>query len=202
MNKTNYPPHIEDVVMRAGVWNFGDYTFASGKKANNKFEIPDLLKDSEAKEVVLREMSKLVVAHSPDAIWGVPSGGQEFARHLRKALDVPVIFLRKVGSLAGSKEFEYDTRYDAKAARKAERMVGIEDITTELTSVDGVLRLPEINEKTEAIIALWRRGTPEVEKPLGVKVEWVIEEEVPNVITPEHPFYQQYAPLARRSEAV
>jgi orotate phosphoribosyltransferase len=202
MTKTDYARHIENVVMRAGVWHFGDYTFASGKKANNKLEIPELLEDPEAREVVLHEMGKLVVAHSPDAIWGVPSGGQEFARHLCKELDVPVIFLRKVGSLAGSKEFAYNTRYDAKAARKAECIVGIKDITTELTSVNGVLQLPELKEKTEAIVALWRRENSEVEKPLGVNVEWVVEDEVPNTITPEHPFYSQYAHLARRSETV
>jgi hypothetical protein len=107
------------------------------------------------------------------------------------------VYLKKESVKDGAKSFVYASRYDVKTAQHAERIVGIKDITTELTSVAGILEVPDLEEKTKAIVSLWRRGTSEVEKPLGVGVNWIIEEEVPNIITPEHLFYQRYAHLAR-----
>jgi orotate phosphoribosyltransferase len=88
---------IEDAVMHSGVWHFGDYTFAGGKKANNKLEIPPLLEDPEVKELVLDALTDLIAQHSPDALWGVPSGGQSFAHHLgkKRRLNLPVVYLKK-----------------------------------------------------------------------------------------------------------
>jgi orotate phosphoribosyltransferase len=188
----------KELAMQAGVWHLGNYTFASGKKANNKFEIPELLNDFEAREIALHAMVNLVLQHSPDALWGVPAGGQEFARQLAKECELPVIYLKKAPSSRGTKVFTYENRYIAQEAQSAERVVGIEGITNELTSVVGALELPELREKTNAIVAFWRRGTSDIERPLDVNIEWVVEQEVPNLITPDHPFYQQYAHLAIR----
>jgi orotate phosphoribosyltransferase len=192
--------NIENAIMASGVWHLADYVFASGKTANNKFEIPLLLEDEEASQLVLRELGGLAMAYEPDVLWGVPSGGEEFACYLGEELGLPVARLNKVSTSPGRKTFEYKTRYDERLAHRARRMVGLEDITTELTSVAGALELQNLKAKTTGVVAVWRRGTPEVEKDLGVEVSWLVKEAVPNMITPDHPFYKKYQHLATTHE--
>jgi orotate phosphoribosyltransferase len=187
---------IKDIIMQSGVWHLGAFVFASGKEANNKFEIPAILEREEVAEPLMRELGYLALEHSPDALWGVPSGGQEIACYLGGELGLPVVCLEKKLVTPGKKSFEYASRGAERLAQQATRIVGVEDITTEFTSLMGALELPVLRSKTQGIVSVWRRGTPDIERDIGIPVSWLAEEAVPNMITPNQPFYKKYAHLA------
>lgn len=192
-------------ILTAGVWELGEYVFAGNNEANNKLEMERLLNQPEKAELVLNLLGGLAIGSSfyPDAIWGVPNGGQEFAKVLGKRLKVPVVLLAKdkVNSSPGEKRFKFRSDEDEAIVDAAQNMVAVEDVTTKLTSLDGALQNPKLAKKTNYIVAIWRRGTEVIERKLYVPILWIIEEPLPNIITPDHPFYQRYHDLAVRQAA-
>ncbi len=190
---------IRESTLEAGVWLFGRFVFASLKEANNKLDMPRALRRDASRRPLIDRMGELTAAYDPDALWGVPSGGQEFAEELSetKWLGIPVISLVVVGKDAnGKKIFGYASAADRKMAARYPRKVGIEDLTTELTSINTTLQLPELADGTVAIVAGCRRGTPDVENLPDIPVHWAFEFQVPNIITPGHPHFQRYGHLA------
>jgi orotate phosphoribosyltransferase len=187
--------------LQAGVWVLGKFVFASGKVANNKLDMPRALQRTASREPLIGRMAELALAHEPDAIWGVPTGGQEYAVELAYTdalTDVPLVNLAVSRDGAGKKVFSFATSHDRIVAGRSSRMVGVEDVTNEFTSTKAVLAaLPEL-EGTVGIVAGARRGTPETEQPLSrrLSVDWAFEMPVPNVITPDHPLFQQYGQFA------
>lgn len=183
--------------LESGVWLLGDFTFASLKRANNKLDMPRALRRAISRRPLIDRMAELADEYKPEAVWGVPHAGQEYAQEVSDALEVPLIGLRMTGlDDQGKKKFGFWSNEDRKLARRCGRIVGIEDLTTEFTSFNATLRLPELADSTLAIVAGCRRGTPDVETRPNLPMAWAFEFQVPNVITKEHPLFVQYGHLA------
>lgn len=189
---------IRAAILDVGVWELGDCQFADGREANNKLVMDRLLGCPKQLEVVLRPLGALALQHRPDALWGVPSGGQLFAEALGEELGLPVIQLEKVDTSPGRKTFRYQSEKDRLLAQQAKRLVGIEDVTTTFTSLAGAMELPLLDQKTRAITAIWRRGSKEIERRLPVPIHWLVEEYMPNIMGPYHPFRLQHGYKAVR----
>jgi hypothetical protein len=180
--------------LKSGVWILGRFVFASGKEANNKFDMPVALRVQASRRPLIGRMAALAAVYDPDALWGVPSGGQEYAEELGEHMELPVIQL-SVTRANGKKEFHFATHHDRVLAARSVRKVGVEDITNEFTSTNATLLLPEL-QNTVGMVAGARRGTPETEQLPGMPVDWAFEMQVPNIITPDHPLFQQYGQFA------
>lgn len=188
---------IKEAILRAGVWQFGEYQLGSGKEANNRFEMPLVLDNPAARRLLLPALCRLVASYSPDSLWGVPSGGQEFASVVGQQPALPVIQLQELGR---GKELGIEYLYpkDRALATRAYRTVGLKDVIDDGTFIVRSLRLPELSEKTVAIVACWVRGILLARRSMLVK--GVVEEPVPNLISSSHPFYQRYGHFAVYSE--
>lgn len=189
-----------EAVLSAGTWELGEYTFATGRPANNKLFMERVLQHPEASKVILRSLGQLVLQHEPDVLWGVPAGGQEYAMALGAWLGIGVVMLEKEVNEAGRKTFRYKRARDRIRMEGAQCAVGVEDVTTTFTSIKGALLLPELQEKTLGAVAVWRRGQSDSERQINIPVHWLIEEPLPNHITTEHPFYKRYGHRAVRQQ--
>lgn len=188
-----------DAVMASEVWEFGDFTFASGKTANNKIQLPKVLDTIHAKGLLLGRMAELIQGYQPDMLWGVPDGGQEFAKVLGEDLGVPLLELERdeeASARMGTKIFKYVNDDEIANAEVAEKIVGIEDVSNELTSVVSALDLPVLSRKTVAVVIGFRRGSRKNEQPVSVPLEAAIDMPIPNIIDHNHPFFRKYGHLA------
>lgn len=184
-------------VLESGLWHLGAERFASGKVANNKLDMPEALHHPPARKLLIGRMGEVVMRYGIRQLWSVPSGGDDYADELTTDYDLlPPIRLRKVGAGPGWKTFAYATPDDEARALAADALIGVEDLTTELTSTAGGLAVAGLRERTMCMMAAWRRGSPELERDVGVPVAYAIEAEVPNIITPDHPFWQRWGHLA------
>jgi hypothetical protein len=138
---------------------------------------------SSLKDSIFSEIAELVVAHEPDALWGVPHGSQSLAnqisRKVRKThgLLIPVVNLRRIPRATdeADRPFSYWSSYDYKKTKGADRMVGIHGISSSVDEIDeALIALPDLRHKTEAIVGVWNLN-PSNNTPLGVKIEWIIE---------------------------
>ena len=68
---------------------FGDFTFASGIKSNNKFELELLPKI--AYNLATKILVDIIGKDKPDAVFGVPNGGNPIAYRVATRLKVPFI---------------------------------------------------------------------------------------------------------------
>lgn len=201
-----------EALLLSGAWELAEgeaWTFAGGQPANNKFHADRPLEAPESiRNKVLQPLGELVTHLGvPDALWGPPTGGQEYAKAIGERYDIPVIVLEKDIIEPGRRT--YVVAEESRAlAEGAETLVGIEDLTNRMTSTYGALQTPvsadstiTFDEKTLFMTAVVRRGTPEVERTLPVPIFWVVELPTPDLITPDHPVYQQFAHLAVKAAA-
>lgn len=190
----NYPSKEKEelitAVLKAGVWRFGELTSAAGKPMNNWFDMPLALKNEHARQLLIPALSRLALRGRPDAVWGVPRGGQIFAEEVAEDLGLPVIALKAFRIDGGPKQFRFLRRENEELAREATDLVGVEDVVNEGGSVWSALQTPLIREKTKRIVACMIRG--DLQHPFDIPVNGVIEELVPNEISSKHPFYSKY----------
>lgn len=188
---------VRAAILGAGVLRLGDMRFAGGQTANNKLDMTRLFEEGNraALHTVVAALGKAASWHHPDALWGVPAGGQRFARAVGQALDLPVLGLKKYTNHLGGRRFEYGE--DALVEPHV-RMVGVEDVTTTFGSVVGCLQLPELREATRAVVAIWCRGEEDPDDVImpdqQVVVEPLVVEPIPSYIRPSHPIYRQAVP--------
>lgn len=190
---------VRNAVLDAGVWRVGEeFTFASGEQANNKLEMDRLFLPENYRQLekVTAALAKIAVGANPDLLCGVPSGGQDLAVIVGQILRVPVISIDKNEALIpGEKNFHYTLEKDQQMVAAASRAVLIEDVTTSITSIGGVLKLDGLAEKTCRIVAVWRRGKPSEERLLPLppgSLHWIIQQSIPNQITKKYHFYELY----------
>jgi hypothetical protein len=171
--------------------------FASGKVANNKLEMPEALRYQPSRRLLIGRMGQVIVDHGVRLLWSIPTGGDDYADALTKefGLEAP-IRLRKVSAEPGRKVFAYNTPQDEARVLAGDKLIGVEDLTTELTSTDGALQVPGLRERTIGMVAAWRRGSPEQERDVHMPYEYAVEAPVPNIITTDHPFWQRWGHLA------
>lgn len=212
MSETLFSPHeietAREAVFAAEAWqivkDLGPWVqFASGKWANNKLLMDKPIADNQPTEIqgaLLNPLTKVVELAKADVLWGVVSGGQQYALKIGKLLDLPVARLKKMDNKPGLKTYSFLTDEDKYLANHAERLVGFEDAGTELTSLYGALRLsPQLRRMARATVAIgmgWRRGLFRYEKPLPVQVFPVVSEHIPNVISQKKAFFKKYGERA------
>jgi hypothetical protein len=201
-----------DVLLEIGSWeidpDFAPYvTFASGKEANNKISVDTALHDHPewVRNAICDPMETLVRASdSPiDTLWGVPSGGQEYAVELAHRLGVEVVRLIKVENQPGIKTYRPASDDDIEKLKAARHMAAIEDAGSEWTSLWGAMHnSPELSKlelhaRTNQVVVGWQRGLWSEVRNLHVsQVQAVVSEHVPNIITPGHPFFVRFGHLA------
>ncbi len=203
-------------VFEIGAWevdaNFEAYVeFASGKTANNKLDMELPIADFQPPAIQnawLDPMTKMADAENPDALWGIPSGGQSYATRIGERLGKPVLKIVKGKDLPGHKTYELDPEAadeNEEILASSSRFALFEDAISEFTSVFGALyyssQLRGVSRGTELVIGAWRRGNPAEERKVHRPVQAVITEEIPNIITPKHPFFKKYGKYAVMRQA-
>lgn len=84
---------------------YGNFTFASGIKSNNKFDL-ELLPD-DAHDLTADILVDIIGEKRPDMFFGVPNGGNPVAERVASRLRTPQILTYKEGNLPAIKEDSY-----------------------------------------------------------------------------------------------
>lgn len=152
---------------------FGDFTFASGMKSNNKFDL-ELLPD-DAYDLAT-DMLVDIISEKPDAVFGVPNGGIPIAERIASRLNVPLI------STYRTSEGTFHVREDSPIT--SGRVYGFEDaITTggstlkEKSAVEQYANLHGYSitvPKTFAIIRRMERNPETLLKPHGIDLSYIL----------------------------
>ncbi len=209
---------IIDAAFKEGIWRVGidpPITFASGKEANNKVDWEGLFSFPEdpsnlnaginfelsaAGSLVAGVLLEVVDQYAPDAVGGVPTGGQRYGRWVARELGIPFIRTEKDTNEPGIKTYRFADETERAKAMDSRRLAVIEDATTEFTSLVGYLALilETPGEREVGIRAIQRRddGANELELPEAVDIEWLIELAMPNMMTAEHPAFRRWGHLA------
>ncbi len=197
-----------DAVFEAGAWqivkDLGPWVqFASGRWANNKLLMDSLVSDDQPAEIqdaILNPLAKVVELSKADVLWGVVTGGQQYAVKLGERLDLPVVKLKKAENKPGFKTYHFVSDEDKELANHAQRLAGFEDAGTEMTSLYGALRLsPQLRRMARATVAIgmgWRRGLLRDEKPLPIQVYPLVDEHIPNMISRQKRFFKLHGDRA------
>lgn len=82
--------HIQQYALK-----FGDFTFASGMKSNNKFDM-ELLRD-DGYDLAVDMLIEIIGEDRPNAVFGVPNGGIPIAERVASRFKVPLIATYKEG---------------------------------------------------------------------------------------------------------
>ncbi len=189
---------LRSAVLGAGVLQLGDVTFAGGVSANNKLDMTRLFLQEDERIGLINVVAALgrsAIQYDPDALWGVPTGGQKFAKALGQVLEVPVIGLKKDQDHIGYRRFDYDVLDTEGQVPISDycRMVGIEDVSTTYGSVVGCLQLPELREATKAVAVIWSRGEDDPDEvilpDMRVSLIPLIVEPVPSHLKKSHELY-------------
>lgn len=155
---------------------YGDFTFASGIRSTNKFEL-ELLPDG-ALDLVADIMTAFIGNDKPDAIFGVPNGGNPIAQRMAPKLGVPLIPTYKDTSRGKSLIRVHDESpiIDGNA-------YGFEDaITTAgstITTIDAITRYAEDRGRllvVPRVYAIMRRmeGNPDIRlKERGTDLSYI-----------------------------
>jgi len=144
----------------------------------------------------------------PDTMWGVPNGGQSYGRERAKRLGLAFVELVKVETLPGKKTFRPASGRDAELIEEARVMVGSEDAGNDGTSPYGAMYesdkygLAPLREKTVGLDFIWIRGGLKCLRGLGLGINTIVYQPVPNRIRRSDPFYQQFGRLAVPSLAL
>ena len=191
----------KQMILASGAWlksETVDIVFSNKvDRGNNKLDMEVTIAQPAFLQHVLAPLKEMVKARQPDALWGVPTGGQAIAIELGRLLKLPVMQLRKVPTPDGEKKFDVKNVIpDIFIPKRHPRLLGIEDVARKRTNLIGALKVPEVRDNTEAVIEVWRRGYPEMLPDLGVETDCLINEQIPDIITPDHPFFVRYGHYA------
>ena len=195
-SEPNSEDRLRDIILAAGVLQLGEVTFASGMTANNKLDMSKLFDqegDRTGLHAVIAALGRTANRYKPDALWGVPTGGQSFARALGQVLRKPVIDLKKYQDYTGARRFDYGAEITV-GISGCNRMVGIEDVSTTYGSVVGCLQLPELREATKAVAVIWSRGEDDPDEiimpDMRLKIEPLIVRPMPGIMFESHELYR------------
>lgn len=188
-------------VLQAEVLELGNFQFASGDRANNHLSIERLFEHPLQLKTVLRHLGNLAVRFEPELLVGIPSGGELLADALSvpQYVGVPVAYLDKVEDLPGVKKFAYRTPEDEDMVGEVERLIVVEDFVRKLTSTRGVLEVPGISNKAQAVISVWDRGYHPARGELHIPTEALVTEYIPNFLREADEIYSWGVPA--REEA-
>jgi orotate phosphoribosyltransferase len=188
----SYRQEALETIIDAGVWEFGDFAFAGGQPANNKFQMDRVLREP-YQESVVRPLGLMALSFVPDVLIGVPTGGTLFAERLGEATGINVAQMSKSEDAPGSKTYDFATERDRELVVGAETVVIVEDVLNRRTSTLGMLQNVAIRSRARVVVTPLDRGVKSQQKAVCIPVEAIVQEEVPDIITPDHPFFQKYS---------
>ncbi len=174
----------------AAGFQVGQYEFASGETANNKLGLDAETLETSDPELYHEVVGRLAVQarqFKPNALTYVPNGARGYAHAIGHLTGLPVVEMVATPNEQGGKDVALARGFKNLARFVlARRIVLIEDVTTELTSVNRTLEMPFMKHKVAGIAAIWRRGVEGREKPLpkGIRASWLVEAPMPRLMTP------------------
>jgi orotate phosphoribosyltransferase len=179
-------PKFRDAVM-GETFVRGDFTFASGTKANNKLQMERLKNNPELFDDVIRRLGVLAMVFNPDLISYVPDGARLFAEPLAADLGLPVAHLWKAIDINNGqpRNITYKRPMDHRSVRAANRLVIIEDVTTKFTSTKKVLDLPDMRQIAIGQVSIVHRGWPAAQQNFELKALSLIGEYMPEIMEDE-----------------
>lgn len=188
-------------VLQAEVLELGSFQFASGDRTNNHLSMERLFEHPLQLKTILHHLGRVALRFEPELLIGIPSGGEMFAEALSDDdyVGVPVAYLDKVAVEPGRKTFAYRTPEDREKVLSVERLVVVEDIFSKFVSTRGVLEVPGISERVQAVVGIWDRGYHPSRGDLPIPVEALVTEHVPNFLREADEIYGWGVPV--RDEA-
>lgn len=171
-----------------------DTVFASGQRANNKADADRVQEGSPLFLETCYMLGALAVDMEPDAITYVPTGARRFAVRIAGQFQIPLIEMERSPENPGRTNYRYVDDASRVVAEESERIVVVEDVTSTLASVNGVLEIPGIRPRARGLVAILRRGLASEERPIGIESRWLIEEHMPAQMGDEQ--LAQYLSLA------
>ncbi len=171
---------IRDAIVRAGVLTDGHFVFVDGDHALVKVEMDKLWDHDEELSLVLEALAHKQGLTKPDAILGVPRGGQKIVEALvaRRLVDAPLIHIERVPGGA-KRDFQFCSEADRMLAENAKNILMYEDVVSTLSSIAGVVKILQPERQHIESLAIWRRGIPKEKYKVGVTDFYLIEEDVP-----------------------
>lgn len=148
-----------------------DGPFASGKPANNKLNADRIATGSNLYWRINYGFADWVMAEFPDpsqigCIVGLPKGGTRFAEAtsevLAPAYHIPVAYLKKLPDAGEGKRFAPVTAADEVLLRNAKQIAALDDVSTEMTTLRGFLRMPQLAGTVIRFCSAFHRGAPEL----------------------------------------
>lgn len=187
-------------VLQSDVLELGNFEHADGQKSNNILNMTELLRHPDHSDFILGHLGEIATRYEPDLLIGVPTGGQKFADKLSddERVCLNTAQLIKIEDKSGLKKYSFASEEDEDMVINAQKIVVIEDVFIKFTSVRGVLALPRIIEKTQAVIGVWDRGRHPSRRSLNVPVHALVTEYIPNFLREADEIYQYGVP---KSEA-
>lgn len=176
---------IRDAIVRAGVLTDGHFVFVDGDHALLKVEMDKLWEHDAELSLVLEALAHKQGLTKPDAILGVPRGGQKIAEALvaRGLTTVPLIHIERVPGGA-KRDFQFCSEADRVLAENAKNILIYEDVVSTLSSIAGVVKILNPEKQHLESLAIWRRGEPKEKYRVGVTDFYLVEESV-ETFTPD-----------------
>ncbi len=175
---------IKTEVIRGGIKLLGgiqkgEFTTASGQRANRKVEMDVLNRSRVLRGLVVAELALRAHAHEPDLIIPMPYGADELGRDVASRLDVGYTYLDWVDKTPGKKSVRPRSEIAAKLITRAERIVLVDDVFTVGSSLLAAWTLPLLQHKIVAGEVVWQRGLPGAHQALPFPVGAIVEEYIP-----------------------
>jgi replicative DNA helicase len=153
--------------------------FKGGERANNKLDLEKLEKKKEVRDRVVTSLGRIVMEYDPAFVVAVPSGADWLARRIVKHHNLDLVQLRKRPRTGKVDFFDSAAR---QICRQNSRGVIIEDVFNKFTSTRLVMDMPMIEERAEAVVAVWDRGNILERQPLEIPTRALITRHIPAVL--------------------
>ena len=160
--------HIQKYALR-----FGDFTFASGMKSDNKFDME--LLPGDGYDLAVDMLVEIIGEDKPDSVFGVPNGGIPIAERTASRLNVPLIATYKTS------EGTFHVREDSPITTG--RIYGFEDAITTggstLKTKNAVEQYANLRgysivvPRTFAIIRRMERNPEALLKPYDIDLSYI-----------------------------
>lgn len=148
--------------------------FAGGERANNKLEADRIVEDSNLFWRIAYGFADWVMAEYEDpaeldCIVGIPDGGTSLAAAtsdvLAPAYRIPVVYFKKLGVVEGIKRFAPVSSVGADRIRRARNIAVVDDVSTQHSSLKGLLLTEELAGTSIKFCSAFHRGEPDLLLP-------------------------------------
>lgn len=179
-----------------------DGPFASGKPANNKLDADGIVTGSNLYWRINYGFADWIMAEFPDpskigCIVGLANGGTRFAEGtsevLAPAYRIPVAYLKKLPDTGEGKQFAPVSAADAIVLRNAKQIAALDDVSTEMTTLRGFLRMPQLAGTVIRFCSAFHRGLPQLleeEIAPGVSCSALASRYIPNMLPEDSELWQ------------